>query len=250
MKNILNKININFLTYYFLIICFICGFIKNAIIIYFIVIIHELGHIIIIKLLKYEIIKIEIYPFGGITKINKKINSKIINDIFISINGVLFQFFIIKLLCYYLNFNSSTLNIINEYNKTILLFNILPIIPLDGSKLLEALLNMFFSYKKSYYITIISSIIFIILFINYNILNSFNNYLIILILIYYTYRYYKDFKYIFNRFLIERILYKIPYKKIKYNTKSIYDLRKEYRHYFKEKNNYISEESKIKEKFT
>ena len=58
MKNILIKFNISYYTYLFLIICFFCGFIKNILILFMIIIIHELGHILIIKILKYKIDRI------------------------------------------------------------------------------------------------------------------------------------------------------------------------------------------------
>ena len=77
MKNILSKIKINSYTYFFIFICLLCGYIKNISIIFAICLIHELGHIIITKIFHYEIVKIEILPFGGYTTINKKINSNI-----------------------------------------------------------------------------------------------------------------------------------------------------------------------------
>jgi len=249
MKSILNKLKINFLTYYFFILCFMCGYIKNVLIIFMIIVIHEFGHVITIILLKYDIESINIYPFGGITKINKPINSKIIHDILIAVSGVLFQYIIVNIICIFNIFEYQTVYIIKSYNIILIVFNLFPIVPLDGSKLFESILNMFFSYKKSFHITFIISVLSIILFINYNMINSLNNYLIIALLIFYTYRYYIDFKYIFNKFLLERVLYKFSYKKIKNNTKNIDDLRREYKHYFKGKNKYVSEEEKIKDKF-
>ena len=202
-----------------------------------------------IKLCKYNIEKLTIYPFGGVTTINKLINSSIKSDILISISGVVFQYIIIYLSTNIIEFSDNTLNLINLYNKLIIIFNILPIIPLDGSKLLESILNNFFSYKLSFYITITVSVISIIIFINYNIIYSINNYFIISILIFYTFKYYKNFKYLFNKFLLERIIYNIQYKKIDNNTKNINSLKKEYLHYFRKNNKYINERKIIRDKF-
>ena len=249
MKNILNKIEIKSITYYFLILCFLCGMIKNVLILFLIVIIHELGHIIVIKILKYKIENITIYPFGGITNINKLINSSITKDLFIAVSGVIFQYILIKILITIIPFSYHTLNLINTYNKTIIIFNLLPIVPLDGSKIVFDILSYFFSYKKSYFFTLIVSIIFLIIFMNYNVIYSLNNYLIISVLVYYIIKYYKDFKYIFNKFLLERIIYKLKYNGIINNTKKITDLKKEKLHYFKEKNIYINERKKISKRF-
>lgn len=249
MKNILNKIKINSYTYYFLILCFLCGFIKNASILFLIVIIHELGHIISIKIFKYKFEKIEIYPFGGITTVNKLINSNIYKDLIIAISGVVFQLLIIYVITNIFDFMPNTLDIIEKYNKTIYIFNLLPIIPLDGSKVVENILNKLLSYKISYYLTVIISFIFIILFINYNVIFSLNNYLIVGVLIFNTFRYLKDFKYTFNKFLLERIMYELPYKKIVYNSKNVDELKKEKLHYFNNGNRYMNEKEKIRKKF-
>ena len=64
------KIKVNYLTLYFLLILFLCGYIKNALIIFGIVIFHELGHILISIILGYKIKSVELFPFGGITKID------------------------------------------------------------------------------------------------------------------------------------------------------------------------------------
>ena len=249
MKNILNKIKINYYTYYFLILCFFCGLIKNVLILFMIVILHEIGHVITTLLCKYKIEKVEIFPFGGITTINKLINSSIIKDILIAISGVLFQYTTVLLITNIYDFMPNTLELINYYNKTILVFNLLPIIPLDGSKILEALFNKLFSYKLSYYLTVFISIIGIILFINYNVVYSLNNYLIVGVLIFNTFKYFKEFKYTFNKFLLERIMYDLPYKRIENNTKNIKELKKERLHYFKINNKYINEKEKIAKKF-
>ena len=84
MKNILHLFNIHLSTYFLILSFLITGLIKNIILIYFIVLFHELGHLFIIKLLGYKIIKVDIYPSGGVTKIDKKINTKISHDLLIA----------------------------------------------------------------------------------------------------------------------------------------------------------------------
>ncbi len=249
MKNILNKIEINYFTYYFIIVSFFCGFIKNTIIIFFIIFIHELGHIIVILLFKYKIEKIKIYPFGGLTVFNKYINSSIYKDICIAVSGVLNQMIIIYLILKLNIFTVNTNEMIIKYNYTLAIFNLLPIIPLDGSKLIESILNKFYSFKKSYYLTIVISIVFIIIFFIYNMVYSINNYLIISILIISTILYYKNFKVFFNKFLLERIMYEFNYFKITCNTKCLGELKKEHLHYFNINNKNINEQEIIKKKF-
>ena len=92
MMNIIKKIKINYYTYLFILLCFLCGYMKNIFIIFSICLIHELGHTFFIKLFGYKIVSIELLPFGGYTKIDKMINTSINKDIIISLGGILFQF--------------------------------------------------------------------------------------------------------------------------------------------------------------
>lgn len=251
----MKKFKINSATYFLILTFLLTGLIKNIIIIYLIVVIHELGHIFIIKKLKYKIIKVEIYPMGGLTSIDKKINTKIIHEILISIFGILFQ--ILLLIIMYILFKNSIIRestyiLFKSYNKTIMIFNLLPIIPLDGYIFLRSILEIIFPYKKTYYLSLIISIISIILFITYNEIFSLNNYLIISFLIYKIIISIKEFKYIYIRFLTERYLYDLPYQKLKYENKTNIDLlKKDTYHYFKEKDKIYSEKkvlTKILEK--
>lgn len=246
--------NINLATYFLILSFLITGLIKNIILIYIIVLFHELGHIFIIKLLKYQIIKVEIYPMGGITTINKKINTPLKHELLISIFGIIFQniLTILFYIFFKLNFISlNTYSLFNNYNLTILIFNLLPIIPLDGHIFLKSLIEFIFPFKKSFYLSFIISIIFIILFITYNEIFSLNNYLIISFLIYKLIIELKDFKYKYLKFQLERHLFDINYNKIKYENKTdLSKLKKDTYHYFKDKEEIISEKKILSKKFT
>jgi len=198
MKSIKNLFKVN-ISIYFLILTFLfTGLIKNIILIYLIVIIHELGHIFIVKLLKYKIIKVDIYPMGGVTTINKKINTSIKHEILISIFGIVFQIilgFIFLIMFKFSYISSNTYVLFINYNKTIMLFNMLPIIPLDGYIFFRSIWELILPYKKAFYLSFIVSITFIFLFITYNEIYSLNNYLVISFLIYKIITTFNDFKY-------------------------------------------------------
>lgn len=253
MKNIRKIFKINFATYILILTFLLTGLIKNILLIYIIVIVHEIGHIFIARLLKYKIIKVEIYPMGGVTTIDKKVNTSIKEELLIASFGLFFQillWLIMKIL--YIN-NIISINayeLFLGYNFTIFCFNLLPIIPLDGHYIFKTILEYIFPFKKSYYISFIISLIFIILFITYNMVYSLNNYLIISFLIYKIINSYKDFKYIYLKFLTERYLYDINYKKIKYENKlDLNLLKKDNYHYFKKNDRIISEKKLLKQKF-
>ena len=92
-----------------------------------------------------------------------------------------------------------------------------PIIPLDGAIILKSILNKIFSFKTSYKLYVVISIINIIIYVGFNYKYSLNNYLIIGIFIYKIINSIKEYKYIYNRFLLERYLKKYKFKYL--NTK-------------------------------
>ena len=250
MMNILNKFHINFYTYIFIFLCFISGYIKNILIIFFICIIHELGHIFFIYLFNYKIKKVEIFPFGGYTTVDKLLNTSINKDLIISMGGILFQFIFSIILLFLKNIlNIYTYDLFVYYYKVLMIFNLLPIIPLDISMFLIHILEKHFSYRISYLSNFYISSFLLLIFILVNYLYNYDNYFIVLFLIYSIFIYFKNYKYFINRFLLERYLYDNKYSKIEYHTKNINDLKKETYHYFDDDNSYISERKKLQNLF-
>ena len=232
MMNILKKCNIHFTTYLLLFIAMICGYFKPVIYLYLIVIIHEIGHIITISLFKYSIVSINIYPFGGITIIDKPLNASIIKDFFIAISG-----FIMQLFLWFVIKDELFL----FFNRVILLFNLLPIIPLDGSHVLKDVLDSFFAFKKSLYLYYIVSFCCLILFFIYQLVYG-RNYFILIVLCWQWFVYFKRRYYYLERFYLERYLYYFPYKRIENNyllDKNV--LKKNTRHFFYHNNHYLTE---------
>ena len=241
-------IKVNFLTLYFLLLLFLCGFIKIGLIIFFIVILHELGHVFFIKLFKYKIIDITIYPFGGIIKTDKDINTPPNKELLIASGGILAQI-ILFIVISFLPINILTKELLYKYNLSIMFFNILPIIPLDGSIIINSLLNKVFSYKISYYLYIIISILFTIIYLLFNYWYSINNYLIVSLFIIKTYYAIKNYKYLKTRFLLERYLNKYDFKYISTKSGDLDILKLDTYQYFREQDRIVSEYKKLQEKF-
>lgn len=228
------------------------GYFSNLIVFTSIIIIHELGHFVVAKKLKLNPDKIVIYPFGGITKMNNLINTEISKELLVAISGVTFQS-IYYLIIFILYKNSIIrdyiFNLFSTYHKSILFFNLLPIHPLDGSKILNLILSKYLPYKLTIKLNIIISLItgFIILKINYYKFN-YTTILIITIIVDNLVKYYKNINYLFNKFLLERYLYKINFTKTK-KIAIIDNMYKEKYHIIKEKNNYLTEKQVLKQRF-
>lgn len=211
----MKKLKINNLTILFVFFSLIGGFIKDTLLIFFIVLFHELGHLFFSKIFGYKIISISLYPFGGIIKYESLINSNTYKDFLIYFGGIIFQLilFLVFLLFFEMGFLSLyTYKLFLSYNFSIMIFNLIPIIPLDGYLILNYIFNVFLSFKKSYKLSFIISFVFIILFLILNYCLKINNYLIVALFIYKMVLYYKNFKFIQEKFLLERYLYKFDYK--------------------------------------
>lgn len=210
MKNILNKIKIDNITYLLILVSLLSGYIKNMFIIFMIVLIHEMGHVFFFYIFNIEIESISIYPFGGLTKVNKRIHERIYKDVLISLGGIVFQL-ILFILVYVLYRRgivvASTYNMFNLYNRSIIIFNLIPIIPLDGSKLLFAICSKFMSFKCSYILMTVIGFISLLIFMVSNFVLKINDLIINLFLIFNLYLVIRDMKYVFNKFYLERILY-------------------------------------------
>lgn len=226
-----NIFKIHPLFYLVAFVCFITANFKNFIIFSAIIIVHELGHILGAIIFKWKIDKIILLPFGGITIFQEDIDKSLKEEFIIAILGPLLQ-----LTFYFLYRNNQ---IFNYYNLIILLFNLLPIYPLDGSKIVNILFNKFISFKKSHIVTIIISLltlVIIILSIRYNILL----YLILLFIVLEVFKEITKHNYYFNRFLLEKYLYNYNYKNKKI-INNIKKMKKQTNHIFKINSKYYTE---------
>jgi len=239
----MKKIKIHY-TYYIISISFILtGEFLNLLIFTSLIIIHELGHYLACLLVKINVKKIIIYPYGGITKTEDIIDIDFKSELLISISGIIMQFIyflIINLLYKNYLIREYTYNLFYNYHYSMLIFNLIPIYPLDGSKILNILINKIFNFKISNFLLIIISIInMIVMLFIYKI--NYSYLMIVGVLINYLFTYIKNIKYLYNRFLLEKYLYKKDYK----NKKIIKDYTKMYRnsnHIIKNNNKYIKEE--------
>jgi len=237
LKTIL-KIKFDNTFYLFILLILISGMFKQFTFIFLLLFFHELGHALMGIILKWDLVSITFYPYGGKTLFNQRENSSINHEILILLSGPLFQIITYLILNYFFDYNY-----IKNYHLTILFFNLLPIYTLDGGRLLNLFLNKVFNYLKSFYITIFISFITIICLFIFCILYYYNVNLLLLnvFLVFKIIKYMKDIKYIYHRFLLERYLYDFKFNKRKL-SKNIYTFYKECCHYvgFNEEKEYLN----------
>lgn len=243
MKNILNKIHLHPLLLTTIFIFILMGRFKFILYFMLLIIVHELGHILVSLIFKWKIDKIIILPFGGLTKYNQLINTPLIEEFLVSISGILFQTFFYVLINDYIDY--KYFNLIHYF---IIIFNLLPIYPLDGSKILNVIFNKITSFKNSIlFIVIISYLtIFFLSLVLFNI-----NKIVFMILIFLfmeVNKFYKEKDLIFNKFLFERYTHILKFKKEKI-IDNVDKMKKDYKHLFYIDNKYMTENTFIKKRF-
>ncbi len=190
------------------IVCIVTGYFKFFLFFTFLILFHEIGHILAGLICNWKIDKIVIMPFSGLTIFDNKINHSLKEELFVVLLGPIFQLILGLFIKDY-----SLLNI----HYSLLIFNLIPIYPLDGSKIFNIIFNNLFSFYKSLNIMIYLSYLMIFL-----ILLKYKNILLVLIMLLILSKViqeHKKIKEIFNKFLLERYLYNFNYKKTKKVTK-------------------------------
>ena len=209
-----------------------------------IIFIHELGHLLTARYFNWKIDKIYIYPLGGITKINDKINKPLKEEIIIVLMGPIFQ-----MIYYYVLIKMGVQDIL-LFNLILLLFNLLPIYPLDGGKILNLVFSFFLSYKLSYKITFFFSFLFYIILVLFS-LFYFHSLIFIIVIFFLIFKIIDEYSkqnYYFSKFLLERYLNNYRFKKIKF-IKGINSMQRDKTHFFKKNNQVITEKEFLREHF-
>ncbi len=133
---------------------------KIVIYIFTILTIHEMAHILIARLFHYPIDEIIIYPFGLSAQISYIGFGNLIQEVMIICAGPLMHVFIPYFLQLWnqQGFISNTfLSYLLQMNVSIFIFNILPIYPLDGGRLLQTFFHCFLPFTIANKLTYIVS---------------------------------------------------------------------------------------------
>lgn len=233
------KIVIHPFLYVLVFLLLVTGKIKPFIIFMSLILIHELGHFITAKLCGWKTEKIELYPYGGISKFQTFVNVPIPQEFLVLMMGPITQMIFAYSCSFFLSIKN--LEILTTYHQFLLWFNLLPIYPLDGGKLVHLLCSKYLSFQKSFYTTIwISYGTILLLGINY-LLKHFIFFVGVLILLLFKIsKEKKQFPYIFHKFLIERVLYSWNFKR-KIVIKKESEMKKDTYHFFKKNKDYYGE---------
>lgn len=138
------------------------------VIVLFVVILHEYAHFFVAKSLGYKLKQVCLLPYGAQLNLSKSISNSN-HEILIAISGPLFNLFLaILFIAVWWIFPITYIytEMFVNANLIIALFNLLPLSPLDGSRILLALLSKLNKRSQGYKIVnILNVIVSILLFI-------------------------------------------------------------------------------------
>lgn len=133
-----------------------------------IVIIHELGHVFAAMAVGWRVVSMELLPFGGVAKVDEWGSTRAKDEVLVALAGPFMNGIMILFGCLMQNVGLWTQEWSEFFisgNLVIACFNLLPIWPLDGGKVLQALLSKWLPYYKTIHFSVIwSSLCIVILF--------------------------------------------------------------------------------------
>lgn len=228
----------------FIFISFLSANFKEIIILMLLIFVHELGHMLTALLFKWKIERICIFPLGGVVKFDGMLNSSIFEEFLIVLMGPFFQCVFFLFLC--------RLDIDNLFflNSILLIFNLLPIYPLDGGKILNLFLSYFIPYKLSLKVSFyFSFFIFFLCFVFF--VFVFKSYFFIFVFMFLFFKLIFEFNnisIIYNKFLLEKYFYRYCYKKCVY-CDDVFSFYRNRNHYFYMNDVLVSERTFLKNYF-
>lgn len=210
MIDLLGKTKIHPLFWAVLLIGGATGLFKEIIMLFVIVLIHEFGHAFMAYHLGWRIRRISLLPFGGMAEMEEYGNRPVKEEILVTICGPLQHIWMIS--ASYILLLTPVWSVGDHqmfifHNLTILLFNLLPIMPLDGGKLIFSLKTFLLPFQKSYQLSIRLSFMVLLglTYVSLFIIPFHLNLVAILVFLWtHLYLEWKQRHYHFLRFLLER----------------------------------------------
>ncbi|MBZ4225130.1 stage IV sporulation intramembrane metalloprotease SpoIVFB [Bacillus wiedmannii] len=209
-REVLTKISVHPLFWVIIVIGIFTARFKELLLLFCIVLIHELGHAFAAARYNWRIKKIQLLPFGGVAELEEHGNKSLKEELVVVIAGPIQHIWM--MVVGYIVFEAGWLGADLYYffiwnNIIILAFNLLPIWPLDGGKVLFNVLSHRFPYLQAHEKMMKLSCVFFSVILVWQLLWNSNNIMMWVLLIFLAVSLYQEWKqrqYAFMRFLLER----------------------------------------------
>lgn len=157
------RIRIDLKILIFLVIFYFTNQLRQYLIIMFFSMIHEIGHIVVALIMKIKLEKIEVMPFGLKASFGTNFNDNQVKEILVALAGPITSL-ALGIICTNINLFFVSKQELVYSNLLIGIFNLIPIYPLDGGRIIKGILHIKIGKIKSQvYTERISNITIIIL---------------------------------------------------------------------------------------
>lgn len=225
LKKLLGSIHIHSLTYICFLFSLVCGVEQSFLLSLGVVCTHELCHLLMAYYFHFEIDGVEILPFGAYLSLKDFYNHEIVEEICVVLAGPcshLVIYFILELLPV-----SDLSMYLKMMNALIFYFNLVPIYPMDGHRLICLLLQLCMDLKKAFEVSLkISVFSLVILSVFYF---GYETCMIISFLFYQQFQYYRNISNDLREFY-SRIPTIPKYKKVAFHKK--WEFKRGYENYY------------------
>lgn len=195
-----------------LVVSILTGTIMEFILVFSIVLLHESGHFVAAKCFGWKIRKVMLWMFGGVMETENYSNRPIYQELIITLAGPIQHigiFFLLYGLDASATLSPSLIQFAYTYNWTIFIFNLLPIFPLDGGKLLFAGLSYLRPFRQAHASMIVISVTITVIILGimfYHQETVLSTYLLFAFILWENRLEWKQRFYTFIRFLLNRQL--------------------------------------------
>ncbi|WP_102274414.1 M50 family metallopeptidase [Cytobacillus massiliigabonensis] len=176
----------------------------------FIILVHELGHAGAASFFSWRIKRIALLPFGGVAEMEEHGNRPLKEELIVILAGPIQHLWMMGVAYSLFQFSLMPEVIFQhfiQFNLMVFLFNLLPIWPLDGGKLIFLLFSLYYPFPDAHRKCLLLSVGSIVVFIMITLFISpfnLNIWVVVSFLLFALYHEWKQGRYVFIRFLLER----------------------------------------------
>ncbi|QQK77086.1 M50 family metallopeptidase [Salicibibacter cibarius] len=153
MINLLLLVRVHPLFWFVVALGIATGYFRELLMLFVIVCCHELGHAVAAKYFGWRLRKIELLPFGGVAETEEYGNRPYREELIVILAGP-FQHLILMAFSWvavglFPFWTTGDHEIFLFHNSALLFFNLLPLWPLDGGKLLQLITSKFLPFREA-----------------------------------------------------------------------------------------------------
>jgi len=140
------KLNVFFILFLFA--SYFIGWLQQSLILFAGVMLHEMGHVSAARSMGIDVYEVELLPYGGVARMEELSKYGGFAEALISAAGPAVSL-ALAMVCYLLKGYSELFEFAYAFNLIIGLFNLAPVIPLDGGRIARNAMIFFMGYRQA-----------------------------------------------------------------------------------------------------